>query len=510
METQRRTFLSYSRANKDFAVKLAKELKAEGFQVWLDQLDIPPGSRWDVEVEKALVECDIFMVIITQASSTSENVLDEIGYAIDTGKRMLPVLLEKTNVPLRLRRFQYVDFTDKGFEEGVRSAKNLLRSLIAQPTVPREKTDEVSEDVPARAQAAQARAEEARRREQEAALERGLPETPSTAVVGTAPQPVPTKSRSRLIGVLGLGALVLIVAVYGTIRVFSGLTSAREIDESPVEGAVLPTDALPVIPNTEEPTLTPMPADTLTPAATPTAASTISDSRGVQMVLVPEGEFTMGSDRGEPDEQPVHVVHLDAFYIDKYEVTNKMYKECVDGGECDPPRQIYFFAENPSRIYFGNSQFDDFPVVYVDWNMARAYCQWRDARLPTEAEWEKAARGTEGDTYPWGRDLDCQRANHERCVNRTDRAGSYEAGKSPYGAYDMAGNVAEWVGDWYSGNYYTNSPRSNPRGPVSGQSRVLRGGSWPRYDVTTFHRSSFAPTYNTFDIGFRCARDAAP
>jgi len=136
-EKQRKTFLSYSRANKDFAVRLARELKAEGFWVWLDQLDIPAGSRWDVEVEKALEECEIFMIIMTPAAIASENVRDEMGYAIDNGKRFLPVLLEKCNVPLRLRRFQYVDFTNKSFDDGVESAKDLLRSLIAQTTIPR-------------------------------------------------------------------------------------------------------------------------------------------------------------------------------------------------------------------------------------------------------------------------------------------------------------------------------------------------------------------------------------
>ncbi|HET9909738.1 MAG TPA: TIR domain-containing protein [Anaerolineales bacterium] len=134
-ETQRKTFLSYSRVNKDFALKLAKELKSEGFDVWLDQLDIPPGARWDAEVEKALAESEIFMIIITPASAKSENVLDEIGYAIDSGKRILPVLLETATIPLRLRRFQYVDFTSKSFHEGIESAKELLRTLINQPTL---------------------------------------------------------------------------------------------------------------------------------------------------------------------------------------------------------------------------------------------------------------------------------------------------------------------------------------------------------------------------------------
>lgn len=135
----RKSFLSYSRVNKDFAVRLARELKSEGFNVWLDQLDIPAGARWDREVERALKESEIFMIILTSASVESENVLDEIGYAIDTGKRLLPVLLEKCDVPFRLRRFQYVDFTNKDFDDGVESAKELLRSLIEQPTIP--KTD---------------------------------------------------------------------------------------------------------------------------------------------------------------------------------------------------------------------------------------------------------------------------------------------------------------------------------------------------------------------------------
>src|ERR1044071_6343572 len=134
-ETQRKTFLSYSRIDKDFALKLAKTLKSEGFSIWLDQLDIPPGARWDAEVEKALEESEIFMIIITPASAKSENVLDEIGYAIDSGKRILPVLLETATLPLRLRRFQYVDFTSKSFNEGIESARELLKTLITQPAI---------------------------------------------------------------------------------------------------------------------------------------------------------------------------------------------------------------------------------------------------------------------------------------------------------------------------------------------------------------------------------------
>jgi hypothetical protein len=136
----RRTFISYSRINKEFALNLALELRSSGFDIWLDQLDIPTGSRWDDEVEQALESCEIFMVILTPASSTSSNVKDEIGYAIDTGKRILPILLENAKVPLRLIRFQYVDFTKKSYEEGVESAKQLLRRLIDEPTIPRDQS----------------------------------------------------------------------------------------------------------------------------------------------------------------------------------------------------------------------------------------------------------------------------------------------------------------------------------------------------------------------------------
>jgi len=214
MENQRKTFLSYTRANKDFAIRLAKELKSEGFPIWLDTLDIPPGARWDVEVEKALVDCDIFMVIITQASSTSENVLDEIGYAIDTGKRLLPVLLEKSNIPLRLRRFQYVDFTDKNFDDGVQSAKDLLRNLIAQPTVPRRDLPDEAGNQLARTEGVKQESSTLREvlRPENLEHEQKLEEQ-STRDRTPA---VPTKTRSNRMVLLGLGILAGIVIMLGT------------------------------------------------------------------------------------------------------------------------------------------------------------------------------------------------------------------------------------------------------------------------------------------------------
>lgn len=532
MEKKRKTFLSYSRVNKDFALKLANELKAEGFSVWLDVLDIPVGARWDVEVERALTESEIFLVIVTHASSTSENVLDEIGYAIDHSKRILPVLLEKTNIPLRLRRFQYVDFTNKSFDEGVQLAKELLRNLISLPTVPRNNIVEKTPDNAARQdspaltttgalrrekveQEMRFREEETRLRQEKAVLEKQLLEERTTQ---ERIRGITAKSR-RGYAIFGVALLVLIASV-GLLITRSSPGMFGGAEQPTAEPTLRATDALipitsddtPTSTATQEspPTATDAPA-TMTPtdAITATPGSELTDEKGIEMVRVPEGEFQMGSSKGEADEKPVHPVYLASFYIDKFEVTNSAYRSCVEDSACEPPNHSFFFPESPNRAYYGNPDYDNYPVIYVDWRMAKTYCEWRGARLPTEAEWEKAARGPSGNTYSWGSGLDCQKANYQKCVNRTSEVGSYVDGVSPYGAYDMTGNVWEWVADWYSDSYYSTSPRNNPAGPITGQSRVLRGGSWPRYDVTTFHRSNFAPDYNTFDIGFRCALSAA-
>jgi formylglycine-generating enzyme required for sulfatase activity len=221
------------------------------------------------------------------------------------------------------------------------------------------------------------------------------------------------------------------------------------------------------------------------------------------MILFPEGPFTMGSDNGDSDEKPVHEVYLNDFYIDRYEVTNALYKDCVTASACDEP-------QNTGN--YDNSQYADHPVVYVDWNMAKAYCEWRGAQLPTEAQWEKAARGKDGRTYPWGEDIACNKANYLDCVGDTQPFGSYENGQSPYGISDMAGNVWEWVADWYSVRYDENSPAENPLGPDSGQYRVLRGGAWNQdsYLLRTSARLGSAPTDVYLSFGFRCASDSTP
>jgi eukaryotic-like serine/threonine-protein kinase len=276
---------------------------------------------------------------------------------------------------------------------------------------------------------------------------------------------------------------------------------------TPTEAPILvqaPTEDIPT--PTEEPSATPEPTESATSTAS-APSSEITDDKGAEMVLIEAGNFTMGSTKGDLDERPIHSVYLNAYYIDKFEVTNALYQACANSGTCKPPVHADSFTRSS---YFGNPTYDDYPVVYVDWNMAKTYCEWRGAQLPTEAQWEKAARGTEEPTYPWGRGVDCQKANytngHNACVGGTSKVGIYEGGKSPYGVYDMAGNVWEWVADWYSATYYTGSLSSNPSGPDSGRAHILRGGSWSgdEADLRSSNRLNYAPSYNNFDIGFRC------
>jgi formylglycine-generating enzyme required for sulfatase activity/tetratricopeptide (TPR) repeat protein len=229
------------------------------------------------------------------------------------------------------------------------------------------------------------------------------------------------------------------------------------------------------------------------------------DAYGVVMINVPAGTFPMGNNDANSYNRPVHSVYLDAYAIDKYEVTNKLYKDCVDAGVCMP---LVWVSSDTRPNYYGNPEFDEYPVVNVDWDMAKTYCEWRGARLPTEAEWEKAARGTDGRTYPWGNEAPNKDfLNYNQEIGNSTKVGSYETGRSFFGAYDMAGNVMEWVNDWYGEAYYQSSPPSNPLGPDSGQYRVLRGGSWAHLgsDVRSAYREKYDPLSPNYLVGFRCA-----
>ncbi|MBI5562280.1 MAG: formylglycine-generating enzyme family protein [Deltaproteobacteria bacterium] len=239
-------------------------------------------------------------------------------------------------------------------------------------------------------------------------------------------------------------------------------------------------------------------------AATAPATAKAARTAPKGMVLVPAGEFTMGSNDWWPKSQPEHKRNLKAFYIDKFEVTNKRYKAFVDG------------AKHPAPDHWPGGKMpvarEDHPVVFVDWHDADAFCKWEGKRLPTEPEWEKAARGADKRAFPWGAKFDKDKANTPQYDHKdTMPVGSFENGKSPYGAYDMAGNVWEWTADWF--NPYPGN--AHPDENYGDKFKTVRGGSW--YDCTYYKCGISAPAYNRIffnpktknnNFGFRCAKSA--
>lgn len=284
-------------------------------------------------------------------------------------------------------------------------------------------------------------------------------------------------------------------------------------EEAEVALVVTPPTAVPSLPTaTAEPTatFTPPPPPTATntpePTHTPTPAPPEAGDPWVRpidnmtMRFVPGGSFMMGSEDGDDDEKPVREVSVDEFWIDQTEVTNFQYAQCVQAEECEWSE----YATDAN--YNGMHQ----PVAGVSWYDAEAYCTWVSGRLPTEAEWEYAARGPGNNSYPWGDDVsNCAKAQVGLCSGGTTvNVGSFSpAGDSWIGAQDMAGNVWEWVADWYEADYYSFAPDDNPQGPEDGSSKVLRGGSWVNDArvLRSAYRSSSVPTNRLNGIGFRCA-----
>lgn len=220
------------------------------------------------------------------------------------------------------------------------------------------------------------------------------------------------------------------------------------------------------------------------------------------MILIPAGEFIMGSMDGGMDEQPSRKVYLDAYAINQYEVTQTHYNEFITATGHRKPLSRY--VTNVDNFDHPNQ-----PAIYIAWEDADTYCKWRGQRLPTEAEWEKAARGSEGGTWPWMLKFRPGVANFIGIEDDgvvTMPVGHYETDKSPYGLYDMAGNAREWVSDWYEQDYYNGGPSKNPQGPEFGETKVMRGGSWndSHFSGRTTARLKMIPKYRDTAVGFRC------
>jgi formylglycine-generating enzyme required for sulfatase activity len=269
-------------------------------------------------------------------------------------------------------------------------------------------------------------------------------------------------------------------------------------------------------------TFTPIPSATQTTTPTPIEIVTqVSSIDGMVLDFVPAGEFKMGSTHSDDpqtmdEETPQHIVYLDAYWMDQTEVTNAQYARCVASGSCTKPKDNSSLTRSS---YYDNDQYANYPVIFVSWSQATAYCAWAGRRLPTEAEWEKAARGAGGPVFPWGNIYDGSKANFcdINCLNgwkddqyddgaiETSPVGNYPAGASAYGALDMVGNIYEWVADWFAP--YSQNELSNPTGPISGSEHIIRGGSWG--DDLAHIRAAVRGHANVPDsanyIGFRCA-----
>ena len=325
-----------------------------------------------------------------------------------------------------------------------------------------------------------------------------------------------------VVGGSGLLILLLLVNSLGKDN-RGGLAFA--VSETPTLATIVTStkkqNLTPTLTLTPENTQTQIPTITSTPTATLGIGSrSVSEKDGMVQVYVPAGEFEMGANADQgymiclahynycyrtsyEDEEPAHTVFLDAFWIDQTEVTNAMYAICVADGYCNEPEDEYY----------GNLDFVDHPVSFVSWYDAETYCKWAGRALPSEAQWEKAARGTDGRVYPWG-DMkpSCMLTQYENCDGDTIEVGSLLGGQSYYGALDMAGNVSEWVADWYDESYYEKTFLINPDGPENGQFRVIKGGSYTTYEFRGYlrcaSRGRSIPMGLWGSTGFRCASSA--
>ena len=329
-------------------------------------------------------------------------------------------------------------------------------------------------------------------------------ETSSSLGKGEKAEGKPGKRRTkRMVWSIGIAILLLLVVFLVSRNI--GRSSATTEDVK-VALPVTATNIAVITPKEEETSIVVLPTETATATETPAPTATeavlgIGSTRFREMdemeqVFVPAGDFIMGTD-DDPEaygnEKPVRTVYLDAFWIDKYEVSKKQYKKCVDAKACDLPGENF-------------KTYDNYPVTNVNWDNAKAYCEWAGGSLPTEAQWEKAARGEDRRKYPWGnQEPDSSYANYYENIGNTTEVERYEKGASPYGALNMAGNVWEWVNDLYS-DFYDESETINPQGPNYSNYRGLRGGSLdnPSKNIRTTNRNKGFPYVRFMTVGFRC------
>lgn len=592
-------FLSHANQDAEFARGLAEDLRRNGFQIWMAPESIEPGEKWVDAIERGLETSGIFVLVITPHAADSKWVRDESNYAIALHNkdemRLFTLLVDEGRMPPMWSVRQHISFRED-YDEGLRELLAALRPdrfaarPAPPPAAPAPPQVEPNEAPPA------AESKPTARKPRATAEKKTKPESPPASVTEDKPEAAAAKTTTTPEPALKPAA----ESPKPVMQVSESKTEAPPVAKPPIERATDPvaSNNVPVGPivapdpttgspvaspargkpmywamglvavvavaflgwrlmstgggngigngETGDPPITEPVDDNEVGENSTNSSAQAGDirtvSRGgveVEQVFVPAGSFMMGSVDGFDDERPVHEVTLDAFWIDRTEVTNAQFEmfvavtgfqttaERVGGGDTYTDNGWEYTAGADWRHPQGPaSNLDGLgrqPVVLVSWDDATAFCEWADGRLPTEAEWEYAARGPDSLVYPWGDAFDGARLNFcdQNCPSDwadqtvddgyefTAPVGSYSNGVSWAGAFDMAGNVWEWVNDWYDSGYNGNSPGDNPTGPDSGLYRVLRGGAW--YNVVDYARSaerfSNLPGYRNSSTGFRCAQE---
>jgi formylglycine-generating enzyme required for sulfatase activity len=451
-----RLFICFAAEDQRFAQWLARYLRMHGAEVCLTRWHSGhPDKIWEQTLADDIISCSQFVLILSPAALNSWGVRDQTLLADREGKQIVVVLYRPCVIPERLVLHPLIDLSQKG-RRWQHELSRLVVTVVDNPITPH-------------------------------------------------------RWRLRLFevqGVLGRWGMVVFFAI--CLLLFGSGVIFRQTYSSPAS-AIVPVT--PVVQVAFAPAPTPT-TDKRLPNPEPTPVDTMIRLRdGKVMVLVPEGTFLMGSTPDDPDaandEKPQRVIYVDAFWIDKTEVSNSQYQLCRVQGVCSPSTE--------NRTMFRGEQM---PVVGVNWEQAAVYCQWVGGRLPTEAEWEKAARGVDDRIFPWGSQFDGSRLNYcdRNCIadwrdfegddgyRYTAPVASFVSGASPYGVQNMSGNVWEWTADWYDPLTYQSGISDNPSGPGEGQQRVIRGGSWLYLgrNVRVTRRQKELPTYGYDNIGFRC------
>lgn len=508
LNRQLRVFLCHSSKDESMSRELHRQLKTEEWMdIWFIESNLLPSQDWAFEIRRSVQSSDVLIFLHSKYSIEKEEIsYPDIHFVLDIlrkkTKRPIPIIvlrLDDSRVSTSLKTICEIDYflrsrrrsSYQNLLECLKSRADQLNISISDHSLQME-PNQFLQWSPANWRNLSFENEEDT-----------LDDQSSVSTTSYSSQKLERKIFSRT---NKIKANHWIIFGLLTLLIFWSVKNNLAMDHSAVHIAL------------------PFPTPTLGIGSIYT-----SPKDGMKMVYVPAGEFTMG---GEVyyDEKPIHTVNLNAFWIDQTEVTNVMFAAFLtEEGNREQSGVLWLDSQDQNTYihlekdsWQADQGYEDHPVVEVTWYGANAYCSWAGRRLPTEAEWEKAARWKpsrdgngqgEGEalTYPWGNnDPTADVLNFNDTIGDTTKVGSYPNGASPYGALDMAGNVWEWVADWHSRTYYANSPFNNPLGPETGFFRVLRGGAW-NYRETyarSIHRNRGLPIISHNFIGFRCASDA--